>query len=131
MGWKIKAAVAKAFKIHSNKAFERRFQTPNLFSRAPFLCLHAYRCHATNGTSLCEGELVAIVRRENKIQIWLEAHIIGEVEEQDASELLPVIEEEPRAEQIIMARVEESIGVDGYFSVIPCEQVSGTESISK
>jgi hypothetical protein len=127
MGWKIKAAVAKAFRTQSNKAYRRRLQTETLFSRVSFLHLQSFRCHAKNGVCVSQGDSVAIVRLKTKVQIWSEDRVIGEIEEAEAAELMA--EREMVGKQVMMARVEDGVGMDGRFSIVLSEEVSDIERI--
>lgn len=123
MGENIKAIVGKKFKHHSNAAFQRRLMTPELFSATPFLCYHNYRCRTTNGNVLTVGDEVVVVRAKHSVMVWLEAHPIGEIEGDDAVELIEALEAEPRAGKCLMARIEEEVGIDGRFSIMLTEGV--------
>jgi hypothetical protein len=124
MGENLKSIVAKAFKHHSNAAIQRRLKTPDLFSETPFIYYHHYRCRATNGSFLSVGDVVAIVLCKHRPQVWLEAHAIGEIEGDEALEIIEALEKDDRAGNCILARVEDEIGVDGRFSIMLMEEGS-------
>lgn len=117
MGENIQATIAKAFKHYGNAAYQRRFMAPDLFSRTPFVCYHTYRCRATNGCFLQPGDNVVVVLRNHKIEIWLQSHAVGEVEGEDAAELVQALEAKDHAEQWMMARIDEECGLDRHFFI--------------
>jgi hypothetical protein len=121
MGDDIKSIVAKKFKHYSNAAFQQRLMTPELFSSTPFVCLHAYRCRATNGNAVSPGDSVAVVRTKRGVEVWLESHVVGKIEGEDAIELVEALEVDPRAGKCVMACVEEKVGLDEHFSIMLTE----------
>ncbi|MSU58838.1 MAG: hypothetical protein EXS35_11850 [Pedosphaera sp.] len=123
MGENIQSIVAKKFRTHGNDAFRRRLMTPELFSSRPFICHHSYTCRATNGNILSVGDDVAVVRTKRGVEVWLESHVIGKIEGEDANELLEAFEVDPRAGKCVMGRVEDDVGLDGNFSIILTEGV--------
>ena len=117
MGDDIKSKIAKAFKHHSNRAFDRRLNTPDLFSSVPIILVRSYRCRAETGVTLQRGEIVAAVRSHKKVRVWCGNQIIGEPVAGELAAFLEIFDAEPRAERIALAQVTEEVGLDGCFDI--------------
>jgi hypothetical protein len=118
MGENMQSKVAKAFEIFSNKAYGQRLLTPDLFSRVPFVYNHAFRCRASNGTALNAGSLVMILPRKKVLEVWMESHIVGEIDDDDAEEVFGIFKDKTHEQRWLPAHIEEVVGIDGRFSVL-------------
>src|SRR5262245_46103098 len=101
MGENLKSIVAKAFKHHSNAALQRRLKTPDLFTETPFVYFHHFRCLASHGSMVSMGSTVAIVLVKGHLQVWLESCAIGEIEGDDAVEIIEALKSDERAGNIL------------------------------